>query len=143
MAKEGFLHRFIKCFAEKGTLKSSHSNPSAIGKALEAPSNLALNFSRDGAPRSSLENLYQCLSILTVKNYFQIPNLNLSSDSLKASNYLCGLLWIYSKRSKCPYFGGSRVGCSTPGGVSPEQRDRITSLDLLTIAAAQDTIGFC
>jgi len=26
---------------------------------------------------------------------------------------------------------GSRAGCRTPGGVSPEQKGRITSLDLL------------
>ena len=37
---------------------------------LKAPSNLALNTSRDGASTASLGNLFQCLTTLTVKKFF-------------------------------------------------------------------------
>ncbi|KAK4831170.1 hypothetical protein QYF61_015640 [Mycteria americana] len=52
-------------------------------KLLKAPSNLALNTSRDGASTASLGNLFQCLATLIVKNFFLISNLNLPSFSLK------------------------------------------------------------
>ncbi|KAK4828307.1 LOW QUALITY PROTEIN: hypothetical protein QYF61_025319 [Mycteria americana] len=50
---------------------------------LKAPSNLASNISRDGVPTTSLGNLFQCLTILILENFFLISNLNLPSFSLK------------------------------------------------------------
>jgi len=47
------------------------------------PSNLALNTARQGAATASLGNLFQCLTTLTVKNFFLISNLKLPSFSLK------------------------------------------------------------
>ena len=49
---------------------------------LRALSSLTLNVSKDGAPTTSLGNLFQCLITLTVK-YFLISNLNLPSSNLK------------------------------------------------------------
>lgn len=49
----------------------------------KALSNLVLKTSRDGAPRASLSNLCQCLPTPTVKIFFLISNLNLSSAGLK------------------------------------------------------------
>ena len=46
--------------------------------------NLILKVSRDGASTTSLGNLFQCLTALTVKDFFLISNLNLPSLSLKA-----------------------------------------------------------
>ncbi|KAK4832092.1 hypothetical protein QYF61_020707 [Mycteria americana] len=56
---------------------------SPIIRLLKAPSNLALNTSRDGAATTSLGNLFQGLTTLIVKNFFLISNLNLPSCSLK------------------------------------------------------------
>ena len=44
---------------------------------------LALKVSRDGESTKSLGNLFQCLTTLTVKDFFLIRNLNLFSLSLK------------------------------------------------------------
>ncbi|KAK4826701.1 hypothetical protein QYF61_010916 [Mycteria americana] len=44
--------------------------PGKAQRLLKAPSNLALNISRDGASTTSLGNLVQCLSTLIVKNFF-------------------------------------------------------------------------
>ncbi|KAK4810863.1 hypothetical protein QYF61_008835 [Mycteria americana] len=46
-------------------------------------SNLTLNVSRDGASTTSLGNLFQCLTTLTVKDFFLKASLNLPSLSLK------------------------------------------------------------
>jgi len=54
-------------------------------RVLKAPSNLALNAAREGAATASLGNLGQGLLTFTVKNFFLISNLNLSSYSLKPS----------------------------------------------------------
>jgi len=45
--------------------------------------NLAWNVPRDGASTTSLGNLGQGLTTLTVKNFFPISSLNLPSFSLK------------------------------------------------------------
>ena len=42
-----------------------------------ATSSLALNSYRDGASTASLDNLFQCITILYVKNFLLISNLNL------------------------------------------------------------------
>jgi len=60
----------------KGTQRSSSSNSPATGRIARSPSNLALNTSRDGASTASLSSLFQCLTILWVKN-FVVSNLNL------------------------------------------------------------------
>ena len=64
--------------------------PPAIGRdtslqtrLLEAPPSLALNASREGAFTVSLGDLFQCLTTLTVKNFFLKSSLNLPSSSLK------------------------------------------------------------
>ena len=70
---------------------SSSSNPPAMGRdtfhqtrLLNAPSNLALNTSTEGASTTSLGNLFWCLTALMVKNFFFMANLNLLCFSLKA-----------------------------------------------------------
>ena len=74
----------------KGPLRSYSSNPPAIGRdtslqtrLVRAPFSLALNASREGASTTSLGNLFQCLTTLTVQNFFLISSLNLPSSSLK------------------------------------------------------------
>ncbi|KAK4827187.1 hypothetical protein QYF61_015149, partial [Mycteria americana] len=57
--------------------------PSLETFKVRAPSNLTLNVSRDGASTTSLGNLFQCLTTLTVKNFFLKSSLNLPSLSLK------------------------------------------------------------
>ena len=48
-----------------------------------ATSSLALNVSRDGASTTSLANLFQCVTTLSVKNLLLISNLNFPYLSLK------------------------------------------------------------
>jgi len=50
-------------------------------RLLRAPSNPALNTSREGAATTSQGNLFQCLTTLLVKNFFLIANLNLPTFS--------------------------------------------------------------
>jgi len=57
--------------------------PSNYSRLLKAPSNQALNTSRDRASIASLANLFQCLITLIINNLFLISNLNLLSFSLK------------------------------------------------------------
>ena len=52
-------------------------------RVLRAPSKLALNTSREGAATAALDKLFQCLTILMVKNFFLISNLNLPPFSLE------------------------------------------------------------
>ena len=52
-------------------------------KWLRTHSSLALDVSRNRASTTSLGNLFQCLTTLTVKYFFLISNLNLPSISLK------------------------------------------------------------
>lgn len=46
---------------------------------LKSPSSLTFSTSRNGASRASLVSLFQCLTILIVKNFFLISNPNLPS----------------------------------------------------------------
>ncbi|KAK4827886.1 hypothetical protein QYF61_022309, partial [Mycteria americana] len=48
-----------------------------------AKSNLTLNVSRDGASTTSLGNLCQCFTTLSIKNFFLVSNLNLPSFSFR------------------------------------------------------------
>ena len=69
-------------------------------RLLTAPSSLALSASREGASPASLGNLCQCLTTLTVKNFFLISCLNLTSSSLKpfpllADGLVYSLVWTY------------------------------------------------
>jgi len=52
-------------------------------RLLRAPSSLTLNAAREGAATASLDNLFQGLTALGVKNFFFASNLNLPSLSLK------------------------------------------------------------
>ena len=52
-------------------------------RLLRALSNLTLNIPRDGACTTSLGNLFQCFTTLTVKKFFLISSLKLFSFSLK------------------------------------------------------------
>ena len=93
-----------------------------------ATSSLALNASRNGASTTSLGNIFQCVTILCMKNFFLISNLNLPHPSLifcdadcmfphakhllecilKPARWLFFLLFIYLEQegSKiCKYFG--------------------------------------
>ena len=70
---------------------SDHLVPtSAIGtdashqtRLFTAPCSLAFNASREGACTTSLGNLFQWLTTLTVKHYFLVSSPNLPSSSLK------------------------------------------------------------
>ena len=53
-------------------------------RLLKAPSNLALNTSREGASTTSLGNLFHCLTTLIVKNFFLLSKLNLPSFTFKS-----------------------------------------------------------
>jgi len=71
----------IEWFGLEGTIKISSSHPSPIDRdtslytrLLKAPSSLALNASRVGASTSSLGNLFQCLTTLTVRISFLISS---------------------------------------------------------------------
>jgi len=66
-----------------GTLKAIWFNSPAMKRdtysyirVLRAPSSLTLSASRDGASTTSLGNLFQCLTTLTVKDFFLISSLN-------------------------------------------------------------------
>ncbi|KAK4831204.1 hypothetical protein QYF61_016041 [Mycteria americana] len=70
--------------------RSSSTTPPAMSRdifnyirLLRAPSNLALNVSRDGASTTSLGNLFHCFTTPTVKNFFLLSSLNLPSFTLK------------------------------------------------------------
>jgi len=67
-------------------------------RLLKAPSNLALNVSRDGAATTSLGNLCQCFTTRVVKNFFLIASLNLLSFSLKP------LLLVLSQQALPDFF---------------------------------------
>jgi len=60
-------------------------------RLLKAPSNLAFNTAREGAATTSLGNLFKCLPILIVKNFFLISNLNLPFFSLKPLSLVLSL----------------------------------------------------
>jgi len=83
-------HRIIEWFGWEGTFRGHLAQPPAVSRdifnqtrLLRAPSNLALNVSRDGASTTSPGNLYQRFTTLTVNNFFLISSLNLPSLSLK------------------------------------------------------------
>ena len=58
------------------------ANPKQYIRLASAPSNLALNASRDEASTASLGNLFQHLTTLSVKNSLLVSNLSLPSFSL-------------------------------------------------------------
>ena len=68
------------CLSQKGPLKAIQSNSPAMNRV---PSSLTSSDSRDGASITSLSNLCQCLTTLTVKNFLLIYSLKLLSFSLK------------------------------------------------------------
>jgi len=67
-------HNITECFGLEGTFRGHLAHPLAASKdifnqtrLLRAPSNLALNVSRDGASTTSLGSLFQCLTTLIKK----------------------------------------------------------------------------
>ena len=79
-------------YSTEGTLKDHQSNPSATNsdtyssiRSSEPPS-LTLSVSRDRAPNASLGNLGQCLTALSVQNFFLTSNLNLPSNLVQQSD---------------------------------------------------------
>jgi len=86
----------IECFGLEGTFRGHPAHPPCSEQGLlqlhirhnvrlfRAPSNLALNDSKDGASATSLSNLGQCFTTLSVKNFFLLSYLNLPSLSLKS-----------------------------------------------------------
>jgi len=82
----------------KGPFKAISSNPPAISRdifnwigLLRAPSNMAWDVSRDGASPTSLHNLCQGFTTLSVKNFFLISSLNLPSFSFRSSPLVLSL----------------------------------------------------
>ena len=71
-------------------------------RLLRAPSNLAWNVSRDGASTTSLGNLCQCLTTLTVKNFFLISSLHLPSFSLKPFLLVLAQQALLKAAAQCP-----------------------------------------
>ncbi|PKU28106.1 hypothetical protein llap_21590 [Limosa lapponica baueri] len=65
--KENDHARFLQTARNVAERDTSHHT-----RLLQAPSNLALNPSRDGAATASLGNLGQALTTLGVKNFFPI-----------------------------------------------------------------------
>ena len=70
---------------------TDHLVPTPSARMLKAPSNLALNTARKGTATTSLSNMCQGLTTLTVKNFFPISNLNLPFFSLKPSPLVLSL----------------------------------------------------
>ena len=72
----------------KGPLEAVQSNPPVSRdiftqiRLLRAPSNLVLNVPKDGASTTSLGNLCQGFTTLSIKHFFLISSLNLPSFSL-------------------------------------------------------------
>ena len=79
---------------QKGLKRSSSSKGRDTfhqTRLLKALSHLALNTPRNKASATSPCNLRQCLTTLTVKNFFLIDNLNLPSCSLKMLPFVLSL----------------------------------------------------
>jgi len=101
-------HRIIAYFGLEGTFRGHLVQLPAVSRdifnytrLLRAPSNLALNVSRDGDSTTSLGNIFQCFTTLIVKNFFLISSLNLASLSLKP------LLLILSQQALLKRFSPS------------------------------------
>ena len=58
-----------------------------LDQVLRAPSSLTFNVSKDKASTTTLGNLLQCLTTLTVKNFFLISNLNLKGETMKEISF--------------------------------------------------------
>jgi len=72
-------HIIMEWFGLEGPLEAIEPSPPAVSRdiftwirVLRAPSNLAWNVLRDGASTTSLGNLGQGLTTLTVKNFFYL-----------------------------------------------------------------------
>lgn len=69
------LHRMIWV----GKDLKEHLIPIPLPWLFKAPSRLALNTVREGAPPASLGKLFRCFTTLTLKDFFHISNLNFPS----------------------------------------------------------------
>ena len=81
--KEKYFIRIIESFELEWTLKGhlvqlpcKEQGRIQLDQVLRAPSNLTLNASRDGAATTSLGNLFQSLTTLTVKTFFLYPTVD-------------------------------------------------------------------
>jgi len=102
-------------------------------RLLKAPSNLALNTSREGAATASLVNLCQGLTTLTVRNFFLIANLNLPSSSLKPLSLVLSqqaLLKVYSLLSYKLPLSIKRASVRCPWSFPFSRLNRPNSLSL-------------
>ena len=95
---------------------------------LRDPSSLALNASRKGASTTSLGNLFQCLTTLTVNNFFLVSSPNLPFSSLKPFPLvllLPALINSLSLSFSCPEEGnkaGEGSGAQALWGAAEEPR---------------------
>ena len=83
LGQERDYHRIIEFFELEGSCKSHPVQLYSSVKLLSTPSSLALNVCKDKAFTTSLGNLFQCLTTLTVNNSFLVSSLNLPSSNLK------------------------------------------------------------
>jgi len=89
-SKEHQVRGIIERFGWEGTLKGHLVQPPAVSRnifnqirLLRVPSNLTLNVSSDGTLTTSVGNLSQGFTTLTVKKFFLKSSLNLLFFSLK------------------------------------------------------------
>ena len=79
----------MESFGLEGTFKGPLVHPRPCNeqghphRLLRAPSNLTLNVSGHGASTTSLGNLFQCLTTLSIKHFFLTSSLKLPSSSFK------------------------------------------------------------
>ena len=74
----------LNCLSWKGSgpTPCNEQGHLQLSQGAQSPSSLTLDVSRDGASTTSLGNLCQCLTTLTVKNIFLISSPNLTPSSL-------------------------------------------------------------
>ena len=118
------MHRITESLELKGIFKGrlvqlpyNKQGHLQLDQVLRAQSSLTLSVSKDGASTVPLDNLCQCLTALTVKDFYLTSNLNLSSLDLKPfphvlsqqTLFTCPLL---SYKLPCRYCGSCQVSQS-------------------------------
>ena len=123
-----------------------------LDQVLRVWSSLALKVSRDTASKASLGNLFYCLTIHTVRDFFHIPNLNLSSLNLKSFSLVLSphtlLESMFPLNIERP-LTGSPGAFSSPGWTAPAlsvcpHRGRVPSLgSFLWHSSGHNATGLC